>query len=158
MTYACKKSGLINRTLLGIVFHCLLVMVIQPASAATFIVNSLNDTNDGICNAANCTLREAIIAANGSPGADTILFNQSGTISLASSLPGIFSAGGALTIDGTGQNITVSGADLYRPFFIETGTNLTLIKLAVRNGYGISGGGIYNRGTVTLQTELPPVE
>lgn len=47
--------------------------------ATTYIVNSPDDTNDGTCtnpfvNAANdCTMREAINAANGHAGADTIL-------------------------------------------------------------------------------------
>lgn len=34
--------------------------VVLAATAAAFVVNSTADTNDGICNAANCPLREAI--------------------------------------------------------------------------------------------------
>ncbi len=33
----------------------------QPAYAATYTVNSLEDTNDGLCGGSDCTLREAII-------------------------------------------------------------------------------------------------
>src|SRR5256886_4588758 len=46
---------------------------IEPtALAATFTVNTADDHNDGVCNAADCTLREAINAAN---EGDTISFN-----------------------------------------------------------------------------------
>ena len=49
---------------------------IQPtAHAATFTVNTADDHDDGVCNAADCTLREAINAANANAGADTITFN-----------------------------------------------------------------------------------
>jgi len=35
----------------------------------TLVVNNAADTDDGLCNTANCTLREAITAANaGIPG------------------------------------------------------------------------------------------
>ena len=50
---------------------------IEPvALAATFTVNTADDHNDGVCNAADCTLREAIIAAN---AGDTISFNIPGS-------------------------------------------------------------------------------
>lgn len=44
------------------------------SDATTFTVNSNADTDDGVCNAAHCTLREAINAANSNPGTDTIAF------------------------------------------------------------------------------------
>jgi CSLREA domain-containing protein len=47
--------------------------LLVTAPNATFTVNSTADTDDGACNA-NCTLREAIKAANNTPGADTIQF------------------------------------------------------------------------------------
>ena len=42
-----------------------------PASAASFTVTKTADTNDGVCDA-DCSLREAISAANAAAGADTI--------------------------------------------------------------------------------------
>ncbi len=42
--------------------------------AATFTVTKTADTNDGTCDA-DCSLREAIVAANAAAGADTINFN-----------------------------------------------------------------------------------
>jgi CSLREA domain-containing protein len=49
------------------------------AAGVVFTVNSAADTNDGVCNAANCTLRKAINAANATPDSDNIVFNIPGT-------------------------------------------------------------------------------
>jgi CSLREA domain-containing protein len=80
------------------------VMGASPAAAATFTVNTTNDVNDGACNAAHCSLREAINAANTMGGSDTIAFNIVGappfTIAPTSALPTIT---GPVTIDGTTQ-------------------------------------------------------
>ena len=46
----------------------------QAAAMTTITVNSIDDTDDGICNVAHCSLREAIHAANNAAGADTIDF------------------------------------------------------------------------------------
>jgi len=58
----------------------LVAMFVQPspAFAATYIVNSVGDVDDGVCNASHCSLREAINAANANPGPDTITFNIGG--------------------------------------------------------------------------------
>jgi len=69
-----------------------LPLATQPVSAATtFEVNSTADPGDGTCNAAECTLREAIAAANADADLDTITFripgNEVQTISPRSELP-----------------------------------------------------------------------
>ena len=85
-------------------FAGLLLLLSQIASAAIFTVTNNVDPGDGSCEAAGCTLREAINAANANPGADIIRFNIpfSGVqmISPASSLPTITDA---VTIDGYTQ-------------------------------------------------------
>ena len=48
------------------------------AHAATFRVTKTSDTDDGACNA-DCSLREAINAANGAAGDDIIDFGVTGT-------------------------------------------------------------------------------
>jgi CSLREA domain-containing protein len=54
-----------------------------PAPAVTFTVNSTNDVDDGPCNVAHCSLREAIKLANTNPSKDTIAFSVgSGAISI----------------------------------------------------------------------------
>jgi CSLREA domain-containing protein len=76
-----------------------------PAEASTFIVNTADDTDDGACDAAHCSLREAINAANANAGPDTISFSAldaSGEhvrIELLSPLPPILDDG--TTLDGT---------------------------------------------------------
>src|SRR5438094_6538095 len=62
---------------------------IGTARAATYTVNSLADPGDGNCNAAECTLREAITQANANGGGDTINFTVNGTINLSSELPNV---------------------------------------------------------------------
>jgi CSLREA domain-containing protein len=56
-------------------FGLAFLIAAAPSRAATFTVNSAADTDDGVCNPANCTLREAIHAANAHSGADTIRFS-----------------------------------------------------------------------------------
>jgi CSLREA domain-containing protein len=129
----------------------LLVLVVylpsQAAPAATFNVNTDADTNDGVCDVAHCTLREAVHAANGAPGADLITFSlpPSTTIALAGSqLPAI---NDTLTIEGgTAQNLIVSGADLSRIFWIGSSTAVTLTNLTITNGRAEDGGAIFNDG------------
>jgi len=88
------------------------------ADPTTFTVNSTNDPGaDGVCDAAECTLREAIIEANANPGADTIGFDIPGagvqTITPATALPAITEA---VTINGYSQpgasaNTLAAGSD-----------------------------------------------
>jgi CSLREA domain-containing protein len=47
----------------------------EARGAALFTVNSADDVDDGLCDATHCSLREAIAAANTSPGADAIAFD-----------------------------------------------------------------------------------
>lgn len=48
------------------------------------LVTVTDDVNDGACNYAHCSLREAIIAANATPGADVILLSPNATIPASS--------------------------------------------------------------------------
>lgn len=81
---------------------------VSPAFAASFTVNSNNDLDDGTCDAAHCSLREAISKANAAAGADTITFSGAPyTITPTSALPAL--SGDATTILG-GGNITIDGS------------------------------------------------
>src|SRR2546425_12774287 len=74
---------------------------VEPtAHAATLTVNTADDHNDGVCNAADCTLREAIVAAN---AGDTISFNIPGSGVHTINATGGFSITKAVTIDGATQ-------------------------------------------------------
>jgi len=74
------------------------------ALAVTFIVNTTDDSNDGACDVAHCSLREAIFAANTTTAADSIFFDIGGggpqTISPTSALPFITQP---VLLDGTTQ-------------------------------------------------------
>jgi CSLREA domain-containing protein len=100
---------------LAMIFALLLLglqAVTKPTHAATrppFTVNSTNDPGDGTCNATECTLREAINAANAAKGSDTIAFSIPGDgphiISPGSELPVITVR---VTIDGYTQGDATS--------------------------------------------------
>src|SRR5262249_9621681 len=97
------------------------------------------------------SLRQAILDANVTAGADTISFGVGGTITLASTLPAISDD---LTIDGTGQ--TISGNNAVRVLVVNTGASVTLRKLTITSGFTAgsqsvgSGAGIFNSGTLTI--------
>lgn len=122
---------------------------------AVLTVTKTTDTN-GTCNSGvDCSLREAIAAANiGDSIAFSSLFNSAQTITLTL---GELSITKNLTITGpVRNNLTISGAGASRVFFI-TNATVTLDSLTIANGYfnggsgGSIGGGIYNNhGTVTI--------
>jgi hypothetical protein len=118
-----------------------------PSGAIVFTTNlgvasniiTVSNTADPASTSGNgfCTLREAIDNAN-SPGTDTtggdcaagtgtdtINFSVSGTITLGSTLPAIAnSSPNSLTIDGSGQTITIDGANSYQVFGVNSGATL----------------------------------
>ncbi|MEO8392377.1 MAG: choice-of-anchor Q domain-containing protein, partial [Chloroflexota bacterium] len=124
-------------------------------------VDTTSDLDLQSCTTApsDCSLRGAINRANTISGADSISFNPTifatpQTISLLSSLPQITSP---ITLEGTGANlVTISGANSYQVFKINSGAALTLNKVTVANGklsggdQYTSGGGILNSGTLTI--------
>jgi len=139
-------------------------------NASSFVVNSTNDPGTGstqtyvgilgACDATECTLREAIAAANADGGVETITFDIPGagphTIQLGSVLPDVSESVNILNT--SGENIAVRGegfADAYRIFWIHPAAVVTISGLTITNGAAIRvgeslGGGIYNRGTLTL--------
>jgi len=128
---------------------------VRPAEAANFTVSKLADTNDGTCNA-DCSLREAITAANGGgAGPHNITFAPAviGTIALAvTPLPTLVES---INIDGPGAALlTVSAAAIpgdRSVFTIDSGIIVTIEGLTITGGSNLYGGGIYNSGTLTVQ-------
>lgn len=132
------------------------------------VVTTLLD--DDMPGDSKCSLREAINNANAKSdttdgdcapgtGRDTIVFGVSGTIMLSSALPAIANVQGSdesLTINGSGQVITVDGADTYQVFVVNELATLSVNDLTIAHGNSNSyGGAIYHSGgtlTVTNST------
>jgi CSLREA domain-containing protein len=113
---------------IGVLVAAFLALPSPRAQAANYFVTSNADVGDGVCDA-TCTLRDAILTANGTGVGDTITFDnsvfQSGspaTITLASGLPAL--SGGGDTIDGTGAGVIVDGAGEPSAFSCLTITSL----------------------------------
>ncbi|HYC00566.1 MAG TPA: choice-of-anchor Q domain-containing protein [Candidatus Limnocylindrales bacterium] len=102
------------------------------------LVNTLDDHDDGTCSKLDCTLREAMNAANKLAGG-IIRFSVSGTITLQDELPTVAAD---MTIDGEGQNVTISGNDAVRVFSVDQDTTLSLSRLTVADGSADEGGAI----------------
>jgi len=87
----------------------------SAAGAATFTVNSTDDTTDGVCaaSAGGCTLREAIESAVADAGSDTIAFDPAvfppgapASIVIFAPLPLIADAAGTV-LDGAGAGVVI---------------------------------------------------
>ena len=76
----------------------------------------------------------------------TVTFACDGTITLTQTITNTSDT----VLDGSGHQITISGSNTCRVFFVNSNVNLTLINLTIANGLSTNGygGGIYNEGTV----------
>lgn len=149
-----KKAVLAGVLGLGLILVLFGVLGGSPiARAANFNVDVTNDENDGSCDPGDCSLREAIIAANDNGEADTITLG-SGTyiLSLAGQdeddgATGDLDINASLTIVGAGPTERIIDADgIDRVFHIDTGVATVVISgVTIMNGsVGFSGGGIRN--------------
>jgi CSLREA domain-containing protein len=158
---AIARPGLLVALLVVLAPVCLVLSQSKlHAGGNTITVNNLTDPVDTSGNGF-CTLREAINNANAASdtsggdcaagtGTDTINFSVSGKITLISTLPAIAnSSSGSLTIDGTGQTITIDGDDSFQVLQVNSGATLSLNSLTIANGNqgAGDGGAIYNGGT-----------
>ena len=142
--------------ILGIGFGIRLVF-----SAGTAVI-TVNTTDDEINTDGDCSLREAVVAANtdtavdactAGSGADTISL-PAGTFAIGAALstPGEDAAAtgdldllGEVTLDGIHRNTTiVSGGDFDRVFDVHPSADVTLSDMTIRNGdpQGANGGGV----------------
>ncbi|HET8786066.1 MAG TPA: NosD domain-containing protein, partial [Candidatus Limnocylindrales bacterium] len=127
--------------------------------AQSFVVNTTDDTDDGLCGTLHCSLREAINRANAESGTNTISFDidpgGQQTIGLTATLPTIIdpvlidgtTQPGYLTaplieIDGAGAGDGVSGLTL------GTGSDGSTIRALAVNGFAADGVRIFSDGAV----------
>jgi len=131
-------------------------LAISPQASTNFIVNSTADPGTGVCDDAECTLREAITAANAHAGTDTIAFNIPGagphTIRPTSTLPSITSP---VTIDGYTQPGASANTEAFGDNAVLTieldgslgGTFGSPSLLSIGAGSSIVRGLVINRGS-----------
>ncbi len=168
MTTNIKDKITISILALGVVTGLLAIYAsfrlhpAQPAFAATtYTVTKVADTNDGTCDA-DCSLREAITAANSNAGADIIEFNitpadgTAYTITPLSELPTITEQ---LKIDGTAQSGSSCSA---RTLKVEidgtnetyglqtTANNFELYGVAINRVAGLHGVRVLNASNPTI--------
>jgi len=126
-----------------------LFATVRTAHATGWVVNTLGDATNGSC-ASTCTLRDAMtLAASG----DTITFSVSGTIMLGSTLPTVSKV---LTIDGTGQSVTISGNNSVQIIVVNSGGTLSLNAMTLSNGNlstCCGGGAVLNNGTLNVTND-----
>jgi CSLREA domain-containing protein len=141
----------------------IVALQVTPAFAATITVTSTADPNPPVVDG-NCTLREAVRAANdniavdacaaGDPGADTIQFGVTGTVTLNATLGQLVVLDSPLTIQATtGGTVFVSGGNSRRVFLVGNDAAIDTIsrELTLRNIGVINGRGVGNvGGTGTL--------
>lgn len=142
-------------------FCVALAMLVAAYSinAATFTVTKTADTNDGTCDA-DCSLREAILAANAVNTDDVIDFDgtvfgspQTIVLSLGEM---VIVANGSVTINGTGASmLTIDGNMASRILTINNGVAfINGITFTRGNGAGAANtgraGAIYNFGGTTV--------
>jgi CSLREA domain-containing protein len=128
---------------------------LTPAQASSFTVTKQGDTNDGSCTLVDCSLREAIIAANSHSGPDTITVPPGTYILTIAGANEDQAATGDLditddvTISGAGPDSTIiDGGGLDRVFEVypglAIGSELVFSGLTIQHGDAdrSNGGGI----------------
>ena len=123
------------------------------AHAAPFTVTKTADTNDGSCAPGNCSLRDAVIAANAAAGADTINvpaghFTLTGAAGEDAAASGDLDLTGDVTIAGAGAantTIDAAGGDRIFDIFGST-TQVALSGMTLTGGNQRFGGAIQTVG------------
>ncbi|WP_437883682.1 choice-of-anchor Q domain-containing protein [Pseudomonas sp. LRF_L74] len=137
------------------------------ALAKDFRVTRLDDVHDGVCDA-DCSLRDAVSAANAAGGDNRIIL---GSRNYVLSLPPVTDEEGAITdedlnlngdldvlsgtlrVIGAGVGLTtISGTRVDRLFDVKAGARLDLLDLTLRDGLtSRDGGAIRNAGIVSIR-------
>lgn len=126
-----------------------------PVCVPEYTVTKTADTDDGVCSADDCSLREAVRNANACPGAQTIRLPAGGyTLTIAG--PGEDAAASGdldltddLTIIGEGAP-SIHGGGLDRLFEIHAPAAVRMEGLILTDGREQLGGAVRNHGTLTL--------
>lgn len=150
-----------SRCALSLAMVSLALATAVPARAALLTVTKTADTADGACSS-DCSLREAVLAANAENGPDVIVLG-----------PGIYTltrGGGGEDLGATGDldlrddvvlvgasatNTFVDGGHLDRVFDVLAGVHAEIQGVTIQNGLVTGpGGGVRNAGSLTLSRTL----
>jgi CSLREA domain-containing protein/uncharacterized repeat protein (TIGR01451 family) len=140
------------------------------ASAASFMVTTTNDSNDGACTVALCSLRDAVVAADAAGTVSTITV-PAGTYKLTIASAGAddpttgdldINDNASITINGAGSGSTIIDANqIDRAFAVQKGAGLTLSGVTIEHGNPSAkssgsqqGGAIYSDGALTLAGDV----
>ena len=145
-----------------------LILTATDAAAATFAVNTINDTSDaaagdGVCADQNgdCSLRAAVEEANALTGDDAIafdatVFNTARTIVLDTNKGELNITGNVVIAQNSARPVVTISIDpngffTNRIFEIQPNAQVTLTRLIIRDGVAdTDGGGVRNLGALTL--------
>jgi CSLREA domain-containing protein len=122
---------------------------------ATLTVTKTADTNDGSCDGADCSLREAVIKSNACPGTQTVTV-PAGTynLTLAGAGEDLAATGDLDITDGViimgDLQPVIDGGGRDRVFEVFPGVTASLSYLVIQNGQAQEGGGILNHGTLNV--------
>lgn len=136
-----------------------LLVCAAPAGAASFDVTTPQD-GVGPCDA-DCTLREAVIAANATPGLDAITLHaetyefSAGGLEEDAAATGDLDLTDDVLVTGAGPDLSIVDARaIDRGFDVAAGAKVGVSGVTVRNGFGPRGGpggaGIRNAGELEL--------
>jgi hypothetical protein len=116
--------------------------LVTPARADTLHVTNCSDSDPG-------SLRAVVAAA---ANADTVVFDTDCTAGAQITVSSeILVTGKAVTVDGTGHQVTISGGDTSRIFNAGGGGTLILKRLTLTHGAAGDGGALVATGTLTLE-------
>jgi CSLREA domain-containing protein len=137
-------------------FIVILLFAASAGLGATFVVSKTADTNDGVCDA-DCSLREAVAAANAAPTDDVVAFDPAffgvrRTITLTLGEIVIANAG-TFAMNGPGsEKLTIDGNLTGRILSTSTGVVAVINDARFTRGNGVGAantgraGAIYNNG------------
>ena len=146
----------LRRTLVAAFALLALAGSTSAASAAVYIPTKTADTADGACDA-DCSLREAVLAANAHSGDDVILLHAGTYVLSIAGNEDLGTAGDLdiqddLVILGDGASRTIiDGGGIDRIFQIPGGVTAEIRDVTLRNGRAPgAGGAIQNAGDLTV--------
>ncbi|HEY71212.1 MAG TPA: CSLREA domain-containing protein [Anaerolineae bacterium] len=127
----------------------------EACSVPEFVVTKTDDTNDSLCTAEDCSLREAVVMANACPGAQTIRVPDGTYVLDRHGVGEDFADTGDLDILDDlaiyGDTLAVIDGDAAdRVFDISGSVVVSMLNLVIQNGQEQGGAGIENEGDLTI--------